>query len=101
MATAIDLFAPHVCQDLHQACWDQAPGYDILLASPCCQSLSKARGQASGNPQRDSSRSTVWAVVSALRSKLCLGQRPPLASGIGESLRPGSTLECSLILPNA
>lgn len=56
----------HVCQDLHQARWDQVPKHDLLLASPCCQGHSKARGKKSGNPQHDSSRSTAWAVVSAL-----------------------------------
>lgn len=58
--------AIHVCQDLHQANWSQVPAHDLLLASPCCQGHSKARGKASGNPQHDSSRSTAWAVVSAL-----------------------------------
>jgi len=58
-------FAQHVCQDLHQADWSQVPAHDILLASPCCQGHSKARGKASGNPQHDASRSTAWAVVSA------------------------------------
>ncbi|MNO67532.1 Modification methylase HhaI [compost metagenome] len=56
----------HVCQDLHQAKWEQVPAHDLLLASPCCQGHSKARGKTSGNPQHDSSRSTAWAVVSAL-----------------------------------
>ncbi|WP_277593652.1 DNA cytosine methyltransferase [Pseudomonas chlororaphis] len=56
----------HVCQDLHQARWDQVPAHDLLLASPCCQGHSPARGKANGNPQHDSSRSTAWAVVSAL-----------------------------------
>lgn len=55
----------HACQDLHQANWEQVPAHDILLASPCCQGHSKARGKASGNPQHDASRSTAWAVVSA------------------------------------
>ncbi|MNF48754.1 C-5 cytosine-specific DNA methylase [compost metagenome] len=36
-----------------------------MLASPCCQGHSKARGKKSGNAQHDSSRSTAWAVVSA------------------------------------
>ncbi|CAK9889166.1 DNA cytosine methyltransferase [Pseudomonas fluorescens] len=58
--------AEHVCQDLHQARWEQVPAHDLLLASPCCQGHSKARGKKSGNPQHDSSRSTAWAVVSAL-----------------------------------
>ncbi|WP_417216545.1 DNA cytosine methyltransferase [Alcanivorax sp.] len=57
--------AMHVCQDLHQADWSQVPDHDIMLASPCCQGHSKARGKAKGNPQHDASRSTAWAVVSA------------------------------------
>lgn len=57
--------AIHVCQDLHQADWTQVPSHDLLLASPCCQGHSKARGKANGNPQHDASRSTAWAVVSA------------------------------------
>jgi DNA (cytosine-5)-methyltransferase 1 len=64
----------HVCQDLHQANWAQVPAHDLLLASPCCQGHSKARGKSSGNPQHDASRSTAWAVVSALEF-----HRPPLA----------------------
>lgn len=56
----------HVCQDLHQANWAQVPAHDIILASPCCQGHSRARGKASGNPQHDASRSTAWAVVSAI-----------------------------------
>ena len=56
----------HVCQDLHQAEWEKVPGHDLLLASPCCQGHSKARGKKSGNPKHDASRSTAWAVVSAL-----------------------------------
>lgn len=58
--------AIHVCQDLHQADWSHVPRHDILLASPCCQGHSRARGKASGNPQHDASRSTAWAVVSAV-----------------------------------
>ena len=58
--------AIHVCQDLHQARWDEVPAHDLLLASPCCQGHSRARGKANGNPQHDASRSTAWAVVSAL-----------------------------------
>lgn len=56
----------HACQDLHQVDWARAGAHDILLASPCCQGHSKARGKASGNPQHDASRSTAWAVVSAV-----------------------------------
>lgn len=66
--------ALHVCQDLHQADWSAVPAHDLLMASPCCQGHSKARGKKSGNPQHDASRSTAWAVVSALEF-----HRPPLA----------------------
>jgi DNA (cytosine-5)-methyltransferase 1 len=66
--------AIHKCQDLHQADWSQVPAHDILLASPCCQGHSKARGKASGNPQHDASRSTAWAVVSA-----CEFHKPKIA----------------------
>ncbi|EKN5927785.1 DNA cytosine methyltransferase [Yersinia enterocolitica] len=54
----------HACQDLHQADWAQVPDHDLIMASPCCQGHSKARGKKSGNPQHDASRSTAWAVVS-------------------------------------
>ena len=64
----------HACQDLHQADWSQVPAHDLLLASPCCQGHSKARGKSNGNPQHDASRSTAWAVVSALEF-----HRPELA----------------------
>lgn len=57
--------AVHVCQDLHQADWSQVPAHDLMMASPCCQGHSKARGKKTGNPQHDASRSTAWAVVSA------------------------------------
>lgn len=53
----------HLCQDLHQADWSRVPAHDLLLASPCCQGHSRARGK--GGPQHDASRSTAWAVVSA------------------------------------
>lgn len=56
----------HVCQDLHQADWSLVPAHDLLLASPCCQGHSRARGKAANNPQHDASRSTAWAVVSCL-----------------------------------
>ena len=65
--------ALHICQDLHQADWSQVPSHDIMLASPCCQGHSKARGKAKGNPQHDASRSTAWAVVSAAEY-----HRPPV-----------------------
>ena len=57
--------AAHACQDLHQTNWRDVPPHDVLMASPCCQGHSKARGKAHGNPQHDASRSTAWAVVSA------------------------------------
>ncbi|WP_315384705.1 DNA cytosine methyltransferase [Microvirgula aerodenitrificans] len=57
--------AEHACQDLHQARWMDVPAHDLLLASPCCQGHSRARGKSNGNPQHDASRSTAWAVVSA------------------------------------
>ena len=52
----------HVCQDLHQADWSKVPACDLVLASPCCQGHSRARG--ADGPQFDASRSTAWAVVS-------------------------------------
>ncbi|QEY62506.1 DNA cytosine methyltransferase [Metapseudomonas lalkuanensis] len=58
--------AEHACQDLHQVDWSQVPAHDLMLASPCCQGHSKARGKKSGNPQHDASRSTAWAPVSCL-----------------------------------
>jgi DNA (cytosine-5)-methyltransferase 1 len=58
--------AQHICQDLHQANWAKVPAHDILLASPCCQGHSKARGKKKGNAEHDASRSTAWAVISAL-----------------------------------
>ena len=57
--------AKHLCQDLHQADWSAVPRHDLMLASPCCQGHSQARGKSHGNPQHDASRSTAWAVVSA------------------------------------
>lgn len=65
--------AIHVCQDLHQANWSHVPRHDIMLASPCCQGHSKARGKSANNPQHDASRSTAWAVVSAAEY-----HRPPV-----------------------
>jgi len=54
--------ATHVCQDLHQADWTQVPDHDIMLASPCCQGHTSARGKE--RPHHDKQRSTAWAVVS-------------------------------------
>lgn len=55
----------HACQDLQQANWHEVPSHDIMLASPCCQGHSKARGKAHGNPQHDASRATANAAVAA------------------------------------
>lgn len=70
----------HLCQDLHQADWSQVPAHDLMLASPCCQGHSKARGKGKGNPQHDASRSTAWAVVSAAeyhRPEVCIVENVP------------------------
>ncbi len=56
--------AIHLTQDLHQANWLDVPGHDILLASPCCQGHSRARGK--DRPHHDAARSTAWAVTSAV-----------------------------------
>lgn len=53
----------HVCQDLQQADWTQAPAHDMLMASPACQGHCRARGKE--KPHHDALRSTAWAVVSA------------------------------------
>lgn len=55
--------AAHSCQDLQQANFYDVPKADIILASPCCQGHSKARGK--DRPHHDNQRSTAWAVVSA------------------------------------
>lgn len=62
----------HACQDLHQADWTRVPAHDLLLASPACQGHSRARGK--DRPHHDVTRSTAWAVVSALEF-----HRPPFA----------------------
>lgn len=54
----------HACQDLHQADWTQVPAHDLLLASPACQGHTHARGKE--RPHHDATRSTAWAVVSAI-----------------------------------
>lgn len=56
--------ADHACQDLHQQDWQQVPAHDLLLASPACQGHTRARGKE--RPHHDATRSTAWAVVSAL-----------------------------------
>ncbi|MEX3960121.1 DNA cytosine methyltransferase [Trinickia sp. EG282A] len=54
--------AIHVCQDLHQADWTSLPSHDVMLASPCCQGHTPARGK--DRPYHDKQRNTAWAVVS-------------------------------------
>ncbi len=54
----------HMCQDLHQADWAAVPAHDVLLASPCCQGHSRARGK--DRTHHDASRSTAWAVISCM-----------------------------------
>ncbi|MFK5893581.1 MAG: DNA cytosine methyltransferase [Pseudomonadota bacterium] len=55
-----------ICQDLHQANWDDVPAHDLMLASPCCQGHSKAAGVYNRSKKADASRSTAWAPVSNL-----------------------------------
>lgn len=58
--------AVHACEDMHAVDWGKVPSHDILLASPCCQGHSRARGKEDGNPQHDASRATAFDVVDAL-----------------------------------
>jgi DNA (cytosine-5)-methyltransferase 1 len=51
----------HACQDLQQADFRDAPGHDLLLASPACQGHSHARG--TDKPHHDGQRATAWAVI--------------------------------------
>jgi DNA (cytosine-5)-methyltransferase 1 len=59
----------HFCQDLRRADYTRLPDFDLLLASPCCQGHSVARGKAHSNPQHDESRMTAWCVIDALEAK--------------------------------
>ncbi len=58
----------HACQDLHQINWNTVPAHDFLLASPACQGHSRASGKHKHTLKGDMSRSTAWAVVSALEA---------------------------------
>ncbi|MEE8058399.1 MAG: DNA cytosine methyltransferase [Pseudomonadales bacterium] len=51
----------HRCQDLQQADWSLLPSHDVMLASPCCQGHTKARGKE--GPYHHKSRATAWAPV--------------------------------------
>jgi DNA (cytosine-5)-methyltransferase 1 len=55
--------AKHICQDLHQVDWTRVPAHDLMLASPCCQGFSPARGK--DKPHHDDARATAWAVIDA------------------------------------
>lgn len=51
----------HLCQDLHQANWEQVPSHNVLLNSPCCTGHTKARGKE--RSYHNAQRSTAWATV--------------------------------------
>jgi DNA (cytosine-5)-methyltransferase 1 len=61
----------HVCQDLHQAVWDDVPAPDVIWASPSCKGSSAAAtrnlraGKRGTGRQADTHRTTAWAVVDA------------------------------------
>lgn len=59
--------AAHVCQDLQQADWREAPAHDLLLASPCCQGHSTA-SRGARRAYHDGSRATAWAVTSCVEA---------------------------------
>src|SRR4051812_35057087 len=50
----------HACQDLQLADWTLLPDHDVLMASPCCQGHSKAKGTTKDWSEK--SRSTAWCV---------------------------------------
>lgn len=51
----------HACQDLNQVDPRTIPPHHIMLASPCCQGHSNARGAE--KPHHDALRNTAWAVT--------------------------------------
>jgi len=55
------------CQDLQQANFNEVPDIDLLLASPCCQGHTNAKGREAA--YHDASRATAWAVVAAIEAK--------------------------------
>lgn len=59
--------ADHACQDLQQANFGRVPDCDVVLASPCCQGHTKAKGKE--KPGSDASRATAWAVTAAVEAK--------------------------------
>jgi DNA (cytosine-5)-methyltransferase 1 len=62
--------AVHVCQDLHQAAWEEVPrGIDLVVAGPSCQGHSQAGKPRAGEKaqlQHDVDRATAMAVISCL-----------------------------------
>jgi len=54
----------HLCQDLHQARWDEVPEHDLMLASPACQGHTRARGKERAH--HDATRSSALAVLGAV-----------------------------------
>lgn len=58
----------HACEDLHRIDWTRVPAHDVLLAAPCCQGHTPARGKE--RPHHDSSRSTAWAVIDCAETHL-------------------------------
>lgn len=57
----------HACQDLRQANWRDVPDHDVMLASPCCQGHTRARGIE--RTHHDASRATAWACVDCVEVK--------------------------------
>lgn len=57
----------HVCQDLHQANFNNVPDHDVGLCSPSCQGQSRARGK--DRPHHDACRATAWVVPAYAEAK--------------------------------
>ena len=57
----------HSCQDLEVAKFSTVPDHDVLLASPCCQGHSDAKGV--GKSDSEESRSTAWCCFTAASKK--------------------------------
>jgi DNA (cytosine-5)-methyltransferase 1 len=64
-----------VCQDLHQAAWEELPlGIDLVVASPACQGHSSAGRHAQtgltdrARVKHDADRATAMAVISCLEA---------------------------------
>ncbi|KZX58069.1 DNA methyltransferase [Halioglobus sp. HI00S01] len=55
----------HACQDLQQMDWALVPDHHVLLASPCCQGFTNARGREGDRKAHyHRSRSTAFAPLS-------------------------------------